>query len=198
MIQKSESAAGAQTSLGLSVLCQKLEGHTSLNVLELGPARSSNVQFWSRYQSSMFVADLRANLPLPFLAEDQRFLESEWDRILGLPEGRFFDVILAWDLLNYVEMSALASLINYLARFCRQETVLFLLIFDQPQMPEEITIYKIIDEQHIVYECRGSGTRACPRHQPRALTGLLCKFRASDSFRLKNGIVEYLFTYKNF
>jgi hypothetical protein len=197
MIQKSGPEAVIQASLGFKALCQKLEGISSPKVLELGPARSANIEFWSRYGSSMFIADLRASLPLPFLAEDQQFPESEWDRILGLPEGHFYDVILAWDLLNYIELSTLPALISYLSRFCRLGTILFFLIFDQPQMPEEITVYRIVDEQRIAYESNSAGKRACPRHQPRALTLLLSKFQTSGSFRLKNGIVEYLFVCEN-
>jgi|WetSurMetagenome_2_1015567.scaffolds.fasta_scaffold72342_3 hypothetical protein len=196
MIQKSGSEAVVQTSLGLDALCRKLEGVTSFDVLELGPARSANIEFWFRYKSPIFVADLRSSLPLPYLAEEQQFPESEWERILGLPEGRLYDVILAWDLLNYIDLPVLPSFINYIIRFCRPGAILFFLIFDQPQMPAEITIYKIMDERRVAYEQNGGNTRSCPRHQPRALTRLLCHFQTSDSFRLKNGIVEYLFTYE--
>ncbi len=193
MIQKSGFPAVVHNSLGFEALCQKLEGTSCPGVLELGPARSANIEFWSRYGSFMFIADLRASLPLPPLSEDRPFPESEWSRILDLPEGRLFDVILAWDLLNYIEMSALSSLVNHLSRFCRPGTILFFLIYDQPQMPEEITVYKIVDERSLVYENNSPGKRACPRYQPRAVTLLLNQFRTSDSFRLKNGIVEYLF-----
>jgi hypothetical protein len=196
MIQKSGPEAGVQTSLGLDALCRKLEGITAFDVLELGPARSANVEFWSRYKSSIFVADLRSSLPLPFLAEDQQFPESGWDRILELPKGRLYDVILVWDLLNYIDMPVLPGFINYIIRFCRPGAILFFLIFDQPQMPAEITIYKIMDERRIAYERYGGGTRSCPRHPPRVLTRLFCQFRTSNSFRLKSGIVEYIFTYE--
>jgi hypothetical protein len=195
-MQKSESEASIQTSLGLNMLCQKLEGLVGLNVLELGPARNANIEFWSRYQSSLFIADLRSGLPLQPLAEDQHFPESEWDRMLAIPAERLFDVILAWDLFNYIELPTLTSLVNYLTRFCRPGTLLFFICFDQPQMPDEIAICKIVDDRHIEYECSGKGMRACPRHQPRALTAILKQFQTADSFRLKNGIVEYLFTFE--
>lgn len=196
MIQKPGSDAIVQNSLGLNALCQKLEDRSGLDILDLGPAQRANVEFWSRFGNSMFIADLRTSLPLPLLEEDQQFPESEWVSILELPEGRSFDVILAWDLLNYIELSALPSLIGYLSRFCRPGTILFFLIFDRLQMPENISTYQIVDEGHIGCENKGAGMRACPRHQPRALAMLLSKFRSSDSFRLKNGIMEYLFTYE--
>jgi hypothetical protein len=37
---------------------------------------------------------------------------------------------------------------------------------------------------------------ACPRHQPRAISGVMTRFRTSNSFRLRNGVVEYLFEYE--
>lgn len=128
--------------------------------------------------------------------EDSEFVEPDWDCLLGLPGGQSFDVILAWDLLNYLELPAVCSLIGYLKRFSRPGTVLFSLIFDQKQMPNEISIYDIKDEAHLSYEYTGSEMRACLRHQPRALALAMTGFRTSDSFRLKNGIVEYLFEYE--
>jgi len=104
-------------------------------------------------------------------------------------------VILAWDLLNYLELPAVSDLIRYLERYCRQGTILFALIFDQKQMPNKITVYRILDESHLFYESGNSEMRACPRHQPRALAGVMHQFQASNSFRLRNGIVEYLFAY---
>jgi hypothetical protein len=194
-MQKSEPEVIVQASLGLKALCQKLEGVSHLRLLDLGPARNANIEFWSQYRCSIFISDLRASLPLPYLAEDQQFPESEWDRILGLPQGSSYDVILAWDLFNYIEMSMLPSLFSYLSHFCRLGTILFFLISDQPQMPEEITVFKIVNDQHLAYENSSAAKRACPRHQPRALAKLLSQFQTSDSFRLRNGIVEYLFTF---
>jgi hypothetical protein len=115
---------------------------------------------------------------------------------LGLPEGRRFDVILSWDLLNYIELSSIPSLAGYLSRFCRPGTILFSLIFDHSQMPEEITVYRIVDQSHLSYETGGAAVRSCPRHQPRALAGVLRGFMTSESFRLRNSVVEYLFAYE--
>jgi hypothetical protein len=63
-------------------------------------------------------------------------------------------------------------------------------------MPDEITVYRIVDPSHLAYEYGSSEMRACPRHQPRAIAGAMGQFRISSSFRLRNGIVEYLFAYE--
>jgi hypothetical protein len=186
-------------SLGLGALCETLQEAVTCNILELGPARGDNIEFWSRYGPSLYVADLRSGLPLPVAIEDPdnpEVSEPDWEHLLDLPVDRRFDVILAWDLLNYLELSAAASLIRYLSRFCRPGTILFALIFDQKQMPEVITVYRIVDQERLCYDYGSPAMRACPRHQPRALTGIMRHFQTANSFRLQNGIVEYLFSYE--
>jgi len=197
MTRKSQPEPVVHTSLGLQALCQGLQGVDTFDILELGPARSGNIEFWSRFNPSIYIADLRSSLPLPVLPSDD--LEApgpDWNRLLGLPEGCSYDVILAWDLLNYLDLPAVSDLIRYLRGFCRPGTVLFTLVFDQKQMPEEITVYRIVDESRLAYECSSVEMRACPRHQPRALAGVMNQFRTSNSFRLRNGVVEYLFVYE--
>jgi hypothetical protein len=186
-------------SLGLGALCETLEGVVACDILELGPVRGDSLEFWSRYGPSVYIADLRSSLPLPAMAEDPDNPdppEPDWGHILDLPVNRRFDVILTWDLLNYLELPAAASLVRYLSRFCRPGTMLFALIFDQKQMPEEITIYRIVDQGRLRYDSGSPAMRACPRHQPRALTGIMRRFRTANSFRLQNGVVEYLFSYE--
>lgn len=197
--RKSQPEPVVHSSLGLQALCDRLENAGSRSILELGPVRSGNLEFWSRFGPSIFIADLRSNLPLPVQAsesEDSEFVEPEWDRLLGLPSDGRYDVVLAWDLLNYMELPAVSSLIKYLMRFCHQGTIFFALIFDQKFMPDEITVYHIADSSHLRYDCPTSEVRACPRHQPRALGIVMSHFRTADSFRLRNGIVEYLFEYE--
>jgi hypothetical protein len=163
----------------------------------LGPVRGGNIKFWSRFGPSIYVADLRSSLPLPVMqSEEGEFVEPEWNSLLGLPEGSTYDVILAWDLLNYLELPVISSLIRYLMRFCHRGTILFALIFDQKQMPAVITVYHIADESHLRYEMAGSNMRECPRHQPRAVSGVMTGFRTTNSFRLRNGVVEFLFEFE--
>ena len=198
MIKSAPNESSIYRSLGLNILCESLQGTVARSILELGPVRGDNIQFWSQYGPSVYVADLRSSLPLPTKPEDPdnpEVPEPDWDSILHLPGDRRFDVILAWDLLNYLDLPEAASLIKYLSRFCRSGTMFFALIFDQKQMPQEITVYRIVDQERLRYENSGSSTQPCPRHQPRSLNGIMHQFRAANSFRLKNGIVEYLFTY---
>jgi hypothetical protein len=199
MVGKSEIKPITHRSLGLSALCKRFQDDSNLDILELGPALGGNITFWSRFSDSIHVADLRSSLPLTIPlreTEDEERTEPQWDRLLELPEGRRFDVILTWDLLNYLELAAVASLIDYLNRFCRSGSILFTLIFDKQSMPEKPTIYRIVDEEHLSYEISSEKVVACPRHQPRTLACMIPAFSTSNSFRLRNGVIEYLFAYE--
>ena len=187
------------SSLGLGAVCQRLQGAASCEILDLGAVKGDNVQFWSHYNPFLHVADLRSILPLPVVVpEDPEVLEQpepDWDHLLPLPENRRFDIILAWDLLNYLEIPDVSSLIRYLSRFCRPGTLLFALIFDLKEMPEEISVYRIVDGERLCYEYGSAALQNCPRHQPRVIASAMPQFRTANSFRLRNGVVEYIFSY---
>jgi hypothetical protein len=196
MATKARSEQVVHNSLGLRALCQRLQDAATCDILELGPARSRNIEFWSQFSPSIHIADLRSDLPLPPPVDDPESPGPDWHRTLDLPTGRRFDVILAWDMLNYLDLPVISGLIDYLGRFCRSGTIVFMMIFDNQTMPEEITIYQIVDEARLRYERGSAAMRACPRHQPHALTQIMRQFRIADSFRLRNGIIEYLFAFE--
>ncbi|MBN2320908.1 MAG: hypothetical protein JXR49_17650 [Acidobacteria bacterium] len=197
MAQISETETVVHSSLGFQALCNTIRETGTCDLLELGPVRSGNIEFWARFSPSIFVADLRSSLPLPVShSEEGEFIEPDWENILNLPDGRSFNVILAWDLFNYMEIPAVSSLVRHLCRYCSPGALLFALIFDRKQMPEIITVYRIVDESHLAYEYAGTGMRPCPRHQPRALSIAMSNFRTFESYRLRNGMVEYVYAYE--
>jgi hypothetical protein len=200
MAGKSLSEPVQHNSLGLEALLQRLQGVETCSILELGPVRSGNIAFWSQFNPFIYVADLRSSLPLlTAVSENTEGAEAEetdWNQLLGLPEGRRYDIILAWDLLNYLDLPSVSALIRHLGCFCKPGATLFTLIFDQKEMPEDITVYRILDASHLGYEFGRSKMRICPRHQPRSLASVMRQFRVANSFRLRNGIGEYLFVYE--
>lgn len=183
-------------SVGLQELCRLIQNLGNRSILDLGGASGGNITFWSRFSPSIHVADLHSAMPLVQPTEDGTSTGPAWDRILAIPESSQFDVILVWDLLNYLEQPLVVGLIQYLLRFCRRGALLFALIYDRQQMPALPTVFKIKDEENLIYEGRSSETRPCPRHQPREVQRMFAGFRVSSSFRLRHGVQEYLFEYE--
>jgi hypothetical protein len=197
MAQRSQIEPVVYSSLGLQTLCNTIQETGTCDILELGPIRGSNIEFWSRFSPFIFVADLRSSLPLPVsYSEEGKFVEPDWEHILNLPDGRSYNVILTWDLFNYMEISAVSSLVRYLNSYCRPNALLLALIFDRKEMPEKITVYRVVDETHLAYEYAGTEMRDCLRHQPRILSSAMSNFSAFESYRLRNGMVEYVYAYE--
>ena len=185
------------SSLGIESLCNAIEERGVCDILELGPVRSRNIDFWARYGPRIFVADLRSSLPLPRLPSDEDdYMAPDWTRILGLPDGRSYNVILAWDLFNYMEIEDVSSLVRYLQPYCKPGALMFSFIYDRKEMPAEITVYSVMDALHLAYEYSGEEMRDCPRHQPRAILQAISNFSVMESFRLRNGMVEYVHAYE--
>jgi len=182
-------------SLGLQALCRRMGDRTECSILELGSALGVNIEFWSRFGPHIHIVNLQENMPAANYAADGTMIEPDWEGILCVPDKTRFDVILAWDLFNYFEQPLIAGLVRRLSEFSLSDALLFALIYDRQQMPAAPTIFKIVDEEHLIYQSRTTESRACPRHQPRDVQRMLAGFRTASSFQLRHGVQEYLFEY---
>jgi len=179
-------------SLALSALFEGIRGR-KVNVLDLGSAVGSNVEFLSQYGCKLFIEDLYAALSSRTSGEEGDLAGSEFFAdFLSLPEDTRFDVILAWDLFNYLHRKELATFSEQLRRFSHKGTLLLALISYHKQIPTQPYRFKIKDEQTLVYERRTASERPSPRIAPAEVTGLVKGFRVDRSFLLKHGIQEYL------
>jgi hypothetical protein len=115
--------------------------------------------------------------------------------LLPYPQETRFDIVLSWDLFNYLERDIVRQLAVYLARFCHQGTVLYALISTARTIPDKPVLYKIVDASNLVYESRSQALRPCPRYHDQDLRHLLPGFRVYNSFLLRNGMKEYLFVF---
>ena len=177
-------------SLGLAALLAELRRERKPQVLDLGAAVGSNVEFLSRFECKLYIEDLYSALSAKSGGDaDERFFAE----LLPLPEGTRIDVVLAWDLFNYLNRKELARLAEHLARFCRPGALLFTLMSTQKEIPAQPIRFKIVDEEKLLYDLRTSSTRPSPRFAPAEVRDLLRGFRVDRSFLLRHGIQEYLF-----
>ncbi len=183
-------------SLGLSALLQQLEGRVGFSILDLGPASGTNIEFWSRFGGKIYVEALYNSLRPILSAPAEENAPSPFPELLPYDPGTRFDVILAWDLFNYLPQKHLEELVKHLERFCRVGTYVFALVSVLQQIPSEPNIYKIVDNESMVYGSRTAETTPCPRYQPRDINRLMSGFKVSSSFLLRHGVQEYLFIYE--
>lgn len=186
------------SSLALNIVLRQLRLQRNHNILDLGAAFGANVDFFSRFSCRIYIEDLYRTLILFdfFSPEDGVNYADVFEYLLPYGKETYFDVILAWDLFNYLERPEYLHLTRHLSKYCRTGSFLFALISTRKHIPEKPTNYKIMDQQTLLYENSSAVLRPCPRYEETDLRHLMPDFRVCNSFLLRNGIKEYLFARK--
>lgn len=189
-VAQAEAAPEAYKSLGLTALLEAMRRKgQGLRILDLGPAVGGNVEFLSQLGCKLHIGDLYASRSMAVEGEElgQEFFEQLF------PADTRLDVVLAWDLFNYLQRKEMARLGALLRRNCRPGALVFALMWIQKQIPAQPIRFRMQETGQLIYERRNGLERPGPRYQPAEFSGLLKGFRVDRSFLLRHGIQEYLF-----
>jgi hypothetical protein len=180
-------------SLALAALFEEIRGR-KVTLLDLGSAVGANVDFLSQYGCKLYIEDLYAALSSRTVSAEEGDLAGPefFAEFLALPADTRFDVVLAWDLFNYLRRKELAYFGEQLRRYTEPGALVFALMSYHKQIPAQPYRFKIRDEQTLVYDRRTAAERPSPRFVPSEITGLLKGFHVDRSFLLQHGIQEYL------
>jgi len=191
--QTAEDAPEIHRSLALPAVFAALSRGQRLNVLDLGAALGSNVERLSEYGCRLDIEDLYASKSAA--AEGGSLGPEFFAEFLAPAEGRQFDLVLAWDLFNYLDRKELASLGSRLRQFCRPGALIFALVSYHKTIPAQPIRFRFVDQDQdqLIYERRTTVERPGPRFAPAEFNELLRGFRVDRSFLLRHGIQEYLF-----
>jgi hypothetical protein len=191
-----EAEPQVHRSLALTALFEEFRRGRKLQVLDLGPASGSNVEFLSQFGCKIYIEDLYAALSARGVGgpgETEEAGPQFFAEFLPTSEPVSFDVVLAWDTFNYLTRKELTALMRHLTPFCHPGTVVFALVSILKTIPAQPIRFRILDEENLAYEVRTASTRPAPRFVPSELNDMLRGFRVDRSFLLRHGIQEYLF-----
>ena len=193
----SESRGETFKSLGLKALFELLATDRKYSILDLGPAIGANIEFLSRFSSKLRVENLFETLTRgKFFGLDEELVDQSLvSRIISIPPGECFDVVLSWDLVNYFKPAELKPLIRYLETFCAQGAFFFIMGATGKEIPTAPTTFKLVDAETLLYTAGSAEVRPCPRYAPRDLSLLMSGFRVQSSYILQNGMQEYVFVH---
>jgi len=196
--QTSASDAPAYRSLALGALLQQLEAGRLHTILDFGPALGGNLKFWSPYASRICFEDYyrtweELGFPRP---ADGSYDASTLQSLFSFDRNDRFDIILTWDVFNYLEPDHTQAIAGFLSRYCRAGALLFALLSSSPSIPSHPHRFRIVNKEQVLYEKVGSGTRPSPRHQPRDVARMVPGFQVLNSFLLRHGVQEYLFLHQ--
>ena len=199
MSSRKDHPKTSQKSLGLRSLLPESED-TTLRVLDLGSARSANFEFFSRYGGQVTVADFYTGLRSVRAAtaddeEDDRKAKA-FAELLPFDESTRFDLILAWDLLNYLTPQEQHLLMARLEPFCMAGTKILAFVSTHKEMPPAPSAYSIRDADTLIYEEHEGRARPCPRYLEGDLLKRMQGLTVENRVQLRNGMLEYVFSYR--
>lgn len=175
-------------------LLQRMEDDARRVVLDLGPARSATVATFGRFRCRLEITDLGAAIDTLNSLEDPAELRAALRAALPSPRREATDLVLCWDLLNYLEPRVLKALMDEIqSRLQPGSLVHALIAYSTPRMPAR--------PQHIT-PTPGYGLEIAPfdgverparRYTPDELGRLMGGYVVERAMLLKNGMQEFLF-----
>jgi hypothetical protein len=171
-------------SPGLRAALAGRSARPGCRILDFGPVLPANLTFLSRFASYIEIADLSDE-------EGGGAGEQGWRSRLPGVEGPF-DLVLAWDLLSYIDRTEARDLVGWLSSVTRPGGALFLMVPEGPEMPARPGVFEIRGNDRIARRPTICDTVAAPRIPPAEVARLLAGFRVDTSFLLRHGVREYV------
>lgn len=138
-------------SPGITAIYNELKSSRRNNILDLGSSSGKSFEFFSTLSCHIHFEGVDA-----FLAESSDAWMSGAALRAGLDdylsefgEGKKFDIILAWDILNYLDRETLHWLVVRLNRYCHANTLLHCLKYVGRNLSASPRHYQIIDQYSI-------------------------------------------------
>ena len=165
-------------------------------LLDVIPAGPSLLGAFSHYHCKLYLPGCIDALMHLRIGEDDtpQKLQRDLHRALGLyaDSGVKLDVLLLWDLPNYLTNPILSALIKYLLPFTSERARLHCYICTCQQMPASPATYQFAGNEKIWVEPESEQTMPAPVHYQEALHRLLAPFVVQRSILLSNGLQEYV------
>ncbi len=163
-------------------------------VLDLGPVRSETVALLTPYRCRLDIADLADGLPALDQEPDPALLRERAEALLPPPRKEPIDIVLCWDLLNYLQRPAIAALMACLSARMRPGAFAHLLIvYSGTTMPAQPSRFAPLRDGRLIETVTTDARRNAPRYSPEDLGKVMRGLRSESATLLRNGMQEFLF-----
>jgi hypothetical protein len=163
-------------------------------ILDLGSARAQTIAFLNRYRCRLDIADLGDGLDKLNAETDHRRLADLAESMLPMRRDETTDIVLCWDLLNYLERPALTAVMaGVAARAATGTLVHALIVYADSHMPARPGNYVVLDDHQLFDLSSYTEKRAAPRYTPEDLKKCLAGYVMDRAALLSNGLQEFLF-----
>jgi hypothetical protein len=169
-------------------------------VLDLGvPSESLLDRLSSTRRCRVEIADLAGDGGIAALNRIDTLEEPDdtvIQRMLPKPGGEPLDLVLCWDLPNYLTRATLQRLFDAIGLRAAPGCRLHMLIaYSKREMPAAPARYVPAPDQQLVQICKTIATSAAPRYSPEDLAIVVGRFQYERGVLLANGMQEFVYTW---
>jgi hypothetical protein len=186
-----------QSSIALEALLEYLD-RAPRRVLDLGPPVADNLACYAHFGAKISIADFYRFF-VSRRAEDPEgtSVGSHLFRTLLPCDGtNGFDLVLAWELLDYLSPDENRGLLHSLRELCRPGALLYALVASEGKLSIRPPVYTIEDERTLRCNAPAPVRRPSPGYSEQALLRFMPRLEVERSYQLRNQRVEYLLRYR--
>ena len=189
-----EPEAGTLNAPLFRSLLEGLDETRRVVVLDLGAVHSSTVELFGRFRCRLDIADLAQDIDSLNGSMERDERERIAEALLPARHREPADLVLCWDLLNYLERPALAALMRRIAMRSRIGTLAHgLIVYSDARMPGRPGRYAPGPGGALTDLAPAPPERPAPRYSPEDLSLCMPDYRIERGRLLRNGMQEFLF-----
>jgi len=175
-------------------LVESLSEERRCVVLDLGAVRPETVALLTPFRCRLEIADLADGLEALDQEPDRDLLRERAQALLPPARQEPIDIVLCWDLLNYLQRPALSALIECIAARMRPGAYAHaLIVYTGTTMPARPSHFAPLPDGRLIETVTTEARRNAPRYSPEDLGKCMRGLRAESAMLLRNGMQEFLF-----
>lgn len=177
------------TSLAFQSLLRSLEPGKRYRFMDLGRLSEQNITFLTPYASRIHLEDLSAEVIARINGAPCRDVFSE---LRELRVAKPVDVVLCWDLLNYLNDAEITEFGEIMKRLTHHGTRMFMLRPLRPVLPTAPMHFRIVSASRLAYRPSSEDTIRKAGPTKTQLQRVLPDFKREHSFLLRHGMEEHI------
>lgn len=176
-------------SPALTAIYNEIKNSDRNRVLELGPMSKSCFQLFSELSCKIQVENLAAFIRDHIAAGKDTSAFDIGDCLIDYQKDEKFDVILAWDLFNYLDLDQIKKLFAHLRPHCKPNTLLYMLRYVEKSIPQQPREFFVKDKYLLEMSDVPVATRALPKYGTLQLLSAMPGYFLQDTLLAQQGMM---------
>ena len=167
-------------------------------VLDMGELNSCSLEYYNNYLCRLYVSRLIYSICLG--SENEDLEPGVWEYNLRKQidecniEASELDIVLLWDLPNYLSLEQFSILCRLLVEYCARPVKMHSYIYNTRHMPGKPQAWVLHADKKASYRNTSNSSTDCPGYNQTELKKAAAPFSVEHVVMLPSGVEEYLFT----